>query len=56
MEFRDRTTGDAVAQIATLLAHAYQRHRRTRRLESAGGEQPESVNGELDNPRPERTD
>lgn len=53
MEFRDRTTGDAVAQIATLLAHAYQRHRRARRLESAGVEQPESVNGELDNPRPE---
>ena len=53
MELRDRTTAEAVAQIATLLAQAYQRYRRVRRIElpkSGGGE---TVNGELDNPRPE---
>jgi len=53
MELRDRTTAEAVAQIATLLAQAYQRYRRVRRIElpkSGGGE---TVNGELDNARPE---
>jgi len=50
MELRDRTTAEAVAQIATLLAQAYQRYRRVRRIElpkSDGG------NGELDKARPE---
>jgi hypothetical protein len=31
MELRDRTTAEAVAQIATLLAQAYQRYRRIER-------------------------
>jgi hypothetical protein len=53
MDFRDRTTRDAVAEIAQLLAIAYQRHRRARRIETAAKDAPESVNGELDNPRPE---
>lgn len=53
MEFRDRPTRDAVADIASLLAIAYQRYRRTRRIETDQPSAPESVNGELDNPRPE---
>jgi hypothetical protein len=53
MEFRDRPTRDAVAEIAGLLAVAYQRYRRARCIESDGSNAPESVNGELDNPRPE---
>jgi len=53
MEFRDRPTRDAVAEIASLLAIAYQRYRRARRIEMDGPGAPESVNGELDNPRPE---
>jgi hypothetical protein len=52
MDFRDRTTRDAVAEIAQLLAIAYQRYRRARRIETAARDAPESVNGELDNPRP----
>lgn len=32
MELHDRTAAEAVAQIATLLAHAYERYRRTRRI------------------------
>lgn len=39
MELRDRTTAEVVAQIATLLAQAYQRYRRVRRIDSA---RPES--------------
>jgi hypothetical protein len=54
MDFRDRTTRDAVAEIAQLLAIAYQRYRRARRIETAANDAPESVNRELDNPRPER--
>ena len=53
MEFRDRTTAEAVAQISTLLAQAYQRYRCVRRIELpclGGGE---TVNGELDNARRE---
>jgi hypothetical protein len=53
MDFRDRTTRDAVADIAQLLAIAYQRYRRVRRIETADDNAPESVNRELDNPRPE---
>jgi hypothetical protein len=54
MDFRDRQTRDAVADIAQLLAIAYQRYRRARRIEAAAKDPSESVNGELDNPRPER--
>ncbi|MCZ2075988.1 MAG: hypothetical protein LC130_13445 [Bryobacterales bacterium] len=54
MDFRDRTTRDAVAEIAQLLAIAYQRYRRARRIETADDNAPESVNRELDNSRPER--
>jgi hypothetical protein len=53
MEFRDRQTRDAVAEIASLLATAYQRYRRARRIETAATESPEAVNGELDNRPPE---
>jgi len=53
MDFRDRTTRDAVAEIAQLLAIAYQRYRRSRRIEIDPNDAPETVNGELDNPRPE---
>ena len=48
MEFRDRQTRDAVAEIASLLATAYQRYRRARRIETAATDSPEAVNGELD--------
>jgi hypothetical protein len=54
MDFRDRTTRDAFTEIAQFLAIAYQRYRRARRIETAAKDAPESVNGELDNPRPER--
>lgn len=53
MEFRDRPTRDAVSDVAGLLAVAYQRYRRARRIEMAAPAASESVNGELDNPRPE---
>ncbi|MFN3324985.1 MAG: hypothetical protein ACK5AZ_15930 [Bryobacteraceae bacterium] len=53
MDFRDRQTRDAVAEIAQLLATAYQRYRRARRNETAAQDASESVNGELDNPRAE---
>ncbi len=53
MELRDRTTTEAVAQIATLLAHAYERYRCVRRIEVPRRDGGETVNGELDNPRPE---
>ena len=53
MDFRDRPTRDAVAEIARLLAIAYLRYRRARRIESDDRIAPETVNGELDNPRPE---
>jgi hypothetical protein len=45
MEFPDRATGEAVDQIASLLAHAYERRRRVWRVEA--------VNEEVDNPGPE---
>jgi len=53
MDFRDRTTDAALADIAGVLAVAYQRYRRARRIEIAAKDAPETVNGELDNPRPE---
>jgi hypothetical protein len=53
MEFRDRQTRDAVAEVAGLLATAYQRCRRARRIEAGAETSNESVNGELDNPAPE---
>jgi hypothetical protein len=53
VDFRDRTTDAALAEIARLLSIAYVRYRRARRIESAAKDAPETVNGELDNPRPE---
>ena len=53
MEIRDRQTRDAVVEIGRLLADAYQRYRRARRIESATTDAPETVNGELDNQAPE---
>ncbi len=53
MDFRDRTTDATLAEIARLLSTAYVRYRRARRIETAAKDAPETVNGELDNPRPE---
>ena len=53
MDFRDRTTDAALAEIARLLSAAYQRYRRARRIETAAKDAPAAVNRELDNPRPE---
>jgi hypothetical protein len=53
MEFRDRQTRDAITEIASLLATAYQRYRRARRIETAATDSPEAVNRELDNRPPE---
>jgi hypothetical protein len=53
MDFRDRTTDAALADIARLLSTAYLRYRRARRIETTAQNAPETVNGELDNPRPE---
>ena len=53
MEIRDRQTREAIIEIGRLLAVAYQRYRRPRRIESATTNAPETVNGELDNPAPE---
>lgn len=53
MEIRDRQTRDAVAEVAGLLATAYQRYRRARRIEVGAEVSRESVNRELDNPAPE---
>jgi hypothetical protein len=47
MENRDHQTRDAVVDVATLLATAYQRYRRARRIEIAAGDAAETVNGEL---------
>jgi hypothetical protein len=54
MDFRDRTTDAALADIASLLSIAYVRYRRSRRIQITSKDAPETVNGELDNPRPER--
>ncbi len=53
MDFRDRTTDAALADIAALLSTAYVRYQRARRIEITSKDAPETVNGELDNPRPE---
>jgi len=53
MEIRDRQTREAVIEVGRLLAVAYQRYRRARRVESTEHGPPETVNGELDNPAPE---
>jgi hypothetical protein len=53
MDFRDRTTDAALADIASLLSIAYVRYRRARHIETAAKDASETVNGELDNPRPE---
>lgn len=50
MGFLDRPTGEAVTEIARLLAVACQRYLRARRIEFADPHGPDSVNGELDNP------
>jgi hypothetical protein len=49
MEIRDRQTLDAVADVATILATAYQRYRRARRIEIGTEDASKTVNGELDN-------
>ena len=53
MEIRDRQTSDAVAEIASLLATAYQRSRHARRIEIATDASADAVNGELANPHAE---
>jgi hypothetical protein len=53
MDFRERTTDAALTDIAALLSNAYVRYRRARCIESAAKDGPETVNGELDNSRPE---
>lgn len=53
METRDRQTRDAIAEIASLLAAAYRRYRRARRIEIAVEDPSKTVNGELDKGRPE---
>lgn len=53
MEIRDRQTLDAVADVATILASAYQRYRRARRIEIITEDASTTVNGELDNGLPE---
>jgi len=49
MEIRDRQTLDAVTDVATILATAYQRYRRARRIEIVAKDASNTVNGELDN-------
>ncbi len=53
MEIRDRQTLDAVTDVATILATAYQRYRRARRIEIVAEEASKAVNGELDKGCPE---
>lgn len=53
MDFRERTTDAALTDIASLLSTAYLRYRRARRVKIAAKDAPETVNRELDNPRPE---
>jgi len=48
MEIQDRQTSDAVADVATILATAYQRYRRARRIEIVTKDASKTVNGELD--------
>ena len=53
MDFRERTTDAALTDIAALLSNAYVRYRRARRIEITSKDAPKTVNGELDNPRPQ---
>jgi len=53
MEIRDQQTRDAVADVATLLATAYQRFRHARHIEIDAEDASKTVNGELDNGSPE---
>jgi len=53
MEIRDHETSDTVADVATILATAYQRYRRARRIEIGAKDASNTVNGELDNGCPE---
>lgn len=53
MEIRDCQTRDAIADVATILARAYQRYRRARRIEIIAEDAAKTVNGELDNRPPE---
>ena len=53
MHPRDPITADAVAQIATLLAHAYRQYQHARRLDRRRLEGEKGVNGELANFPPE---
>jgi hypothetical protein len=48
MEIRDSQTRDAVADVATILATAYQRYRRARRIEIVDEDASKTVNRELD--------
>jgi hypothetical protein len=54
MDFRDRITDAALADIARLISIAYVRYQRACRIETAAQNAPESANGELDNLCPER--
>lgn len=47
MEIQDQQTRNAVADVATILAAAYQRYRRARRIEIAADDASETVKGEL---------
>ena len=49
MEIRDSLTRDAVTDVATILATAYQRYRRARCIEITPENSSKTVNGELDN-------
>jgi hypothetical protein len=53
MQTRDPITADAVAQIATLLAHAYRQYQHARRLDRRRLKGEKGVNGELANSPPE---
>jgi hypothetical protein len=51
MECRDHQTSDAVAEIVSILAAAYERSRQAREIEEDAA--ADSVNGELANTRAE---
>lgn len=53
MDIRDPVTRDALLEAAGILALAYQRYRRARRIEIEPQQEPDSVNGELANPASE---
>lgn len=53
MENREYPNRDAVTEVATILAIAYHRYRRARRIEIPAEDAPTAVNRELDNGRTE---